>query len=548
VTPAGAVLDTNGIAISTAAYNQRNPAVAFDGTNHLVVWEDGRHSTPTENYDIYGGRLTTAGVVLDTNGVHISTLVNDQMSSRASFDGSNYLVVWEDRHNGTGLDIAGVRVSSDSIILDAVALVISMANDNQWSPAIAFDGTNYLVTWADGRSDSSDIYGARVTPAGAVLDTNGIAIATAGYHQAHPAVTFDGTNYLVVWKDHRNGSYSDVYGARVTPAGTVLDPGGIAISTAAFDQRCPEISFDGTNYLVVWEDVRSISTSDIYGARVTQAGTVLDPGGIAISIASNNQWSPGIAFDGTNYLTVWKDWRNNVFDVYCARVTPEGVVLDPNGIYIFSAASNRFSPAVVFDGIYYVITWEDSCNGSFFDILGARVTPDGVVIGPMVVSSQPGDQISPSMAAGSGGQVLITYSGFVAFINGHPANTMRIWGKFYPFTGITEDIESRTQNTGYCLEICPNPFMNGTCIKFHIPSRRNATQISGWWVESRISLEIYDAIGRLVKQFDSLNIQSFNQVVWSGDDDSGRLLPAGIYFCRLLIDGVTITEKAVKIQ
>ncbi|MGB9721798.1 MAG: T9SS type A sorting domain-containing protein, partial [bacterium] len=43
-------------------------------------------------------------------------------------------------------------------------------------------------------------------------------------------------------------------------------------------------------------------------------------------------------------------------------------------------------------------------------------------------------------------------------------------------------------------------------------------------------------------------IQSFNQVVWYGDDDSGRRLPAGVYFVRLQTENDSKVEKAVLIR
>jgi hypothetical protein len=192
------------------------------------------------------------------------------------------------------------------------------------------------------------MYGTRVSQAGVVLDAAGIAISTAGNTRV-PSVAFDGMNYLVAWQDNRSGTTPDIYGARVSQAGLVLDPAGIAISTATNSQANPSVAFDGTNYLVAWEDARSGSTSDIYGARVSQSGVVLDPPGtgVAISTAAFNQGTPSVAFDGTNLLVAWVDNRTNAsWDIYGARVNQAGVVLDPTGIALATSANNETVPSV----------------------------------------------------------------------------------------------------------------------------------------------------------------------------------------------------------
>ena len=143
-------------------------------------------------------------------------------------------------------------------------------------------------------------------PAGS-HSASGDATAPAPGDQTEVALAFDGANYLVVWQDTRSGN-SDIYGARVSPSGNVLDPGGFPISTAPDEQGVPAVAFDGTNYLVVWPDPPAgLQEQDIYGARVTPSGTVLDSHEIPISTYDRHQGSPAVAFDGANYLVVWPD-------------------------------------------------------------------------------------------------------------------------------------------------------------------------------------------------------------------------------------------------
>src|SRR5207302_2750163 len=132
----------------------------------------------------------------------------------------------------------------------------------------------------------ANIYGTRVSNEGAVLDGNGFPISTASGEQFQPSVTRGPDGFLVVWSDWRqiSSNGSDIYGARLDTNRTVLDPDGIAITTAPQDQMYPFVAADSTNYLVVWQDFRnSTEEADVYGALVTPAGEVSDPQGIAVN-------------------------------------------------------------------------------------------------------------------------------------------------------------------------------------------------------------------------------------------------------------------------
>jgi hypothetical protein len=416
VNSTGTVLDTSGILISTATGSPRNPAVAHDGTNFLVVWEN---YSRADGPDIYGARVSGTGTVLDTGNISISTSVNGQYTPAVAHDGTNFLVVWQDYRSGNS-DIYGVRVSEAGTVLDTNGIPISTAANDQYSPAVAHDGTNFLVVWHDSRSGYSDIYGARVSSTGTVLDTGGIPISTATNYQEYPAVTHDGTNFLVVWQDYRSSTNYDIYGARVSSTGTVLDTGGIPISAAANGQSNPAVAHNGMYFLVVWQDYRSSPSPDIYGARVSSTGTVLDTGGIPISIAASDQGAPAVAHNGMYFLVVWHDSRSGGLDIYGARVNSVGTVLDTSGISISSATSSQYCPAVAYDGANFLVVWLHDRSGTgytgFTDIYGARVSETGTVLDTsgFAISTELVGEYEPVLTSMGGEGSLVVYRSYDA--------------------------------------------------------------------------------------------------------------------------------------
>jgi len=132
------------------------------------------------------------------------------------------------------------------------------------------------------------------------------AIEPAWLDQRSVAVASDGTGYLVIWSDRRIGKkISDIYAARVSKEGVVLDSCGIVVSRAYGQKNWPAVAFDGTNYVAVWEDGRNGADYDIYAARIKNSGEVLDTLGVAICTAAGNQYRPTIAFDVFNDMLAW---------------------------------------------------------------------------------------------------------------------------------------------------------------------------------------------------------------------------------------------------
>jgi hypothetical protein len=314
-----------------------------------------------------------------------------------AFDGTNYLVVTTRMLNNSNT-VVGVLVSRQGSHIREFGISEATPHYQASTPALAFGGTNYLVTFFSG----GDIRGMRVSRDGSLLDgPDGFQISTGGNSgsRALPSVAWDGERFLVVWQKYGEGVEGEsvikqIRGAFVHRDGSVGPE--IAIGPANFEkneQAYASVAFGDGQYLVVWEDnrwaVQPSYESDLVGARVSVDGTVLDPEGIVVSRAPGNQMRPHIAFGGTNFFVVWQndpDTTNQELQIFGTRVSRDGALVDslaaPDGRPICTN-SPAGAPRVEFDGERYVVTWTLDgyvSNNSKAGIYLARFDLDGNLI------------------------------------------------------------------------------------------------------------------------------------------------------------------------
>ncbi|MEW6686688.1 MAG: FlgD immunoglobulin-like domain containing protein [Candidatus Edwardsbacteria bacterium] len=353
--------------------------------------------------------------------------------------------------------------------------------------------------WQDYRSDSADVYAARVSKSGTVLDTSGIAVCTALRSQVYPAVTYNPINshYFLVWQDYQSGN-AEIYGARMDTSGAILDPGGFLIYSGGIlgiPGLVPQVIFDGTNYIVLF------NAGDIAYKRVSTGGTVLDASPIWTSTGSSVQIS--LTFDGAKYF------------------------------YVFASPSN--------DAYGDSIVKGDTLNSG----------------GEFLLTDQTGVQKNPYTTYGSGNQFLITYTGFAP----SPYGSERIWCILYPSPAVgveeQQNADCGMQNTECRLrQNYPNPFRETTEIRYVVgapehQSTRTPTMSHEPRAISHTTLKIYNVAGQLVKTLvgqASLPAAGIYTCRWDGKDESGKQVSAGVYFYRLTAGNFTATKKMILVR
>jgi hypothetical protein len=166
---------------------------------------------------------------------------------------------------------------------------------------------------------------------------NGIVVAQGSSDQLLVSAAPSAGGVILVWQDRRSASDSDVYAQCLTSAGDVASgwpTTGLPVCGAGGDQTSAVVISDGLGgAYVAWQDFRGGSGWDIYAQHVTLAGQVTvgwPQDGLPVCVATGNQLRPVLALDESGGLLVaWVDGRSGEadYDIYSQRITPEGSIV-----------------------------------------------------------------------------------------------------------------------------------------------------------------------------------------------------------------------------
>ncbi|MBC8451244.1 MAG: hypothetical protein H8D72_00895, partial [Planctomycetes bacterium] len=314
---AGPVID-----VGASAPSQEFPDLAAVPGGFAVVWTD---------YPGVASRIMLQ--LVDTYGAGTMAApihVGDGTVARVAYNGNLLCVTYTD----PATNVMARRIQLDGTFVDALPIEVMPG----FSADVEALGSDFLIAGTNYSSLGIHFvlpYARRLDGnSGALLDPSPVALGN--YYARNPRVIVAGNRWLVTWQ--RNYSHDDpgseVRAAFVESNGTVLPDFFLA------NGGTPNVATSGNNVLFTWRTGTSSSSNpDIKGRRMQLDGTLLDTSaGFSIAVAPNMQLSPRAAWNGTEYQVVWADMRGAVVffdertDLFGNRVTEAGLVLDGNGI------------------------------------------------------------------------------------------------------------------------------------------------------------------------------------------------------------------------
>ncbi|HET6202940.1 MAG TPA: hypothetical protein VFI25_09080 [Planctomycetota bacterium] len=325
--------------VTLGAPAQVRPRLAWSGSDYLAVFT----SRTSGSNRILGQRLDPSGNAIDAIPFEVAGASTALRFPAIAWDGNEHLVVWSE-----GSTVLGRRLDATGTPLDASPFPVMPGS----APDVAALGGDFLVvaTHAPSNPQYRFPFAARVRGFdGLVLDPTPVQLGQ--FFALAPKVATFGGQWIAAWERHfsHDDPHANVHAAFVTASGTT--PGEFALTGGSVYHNAVAVASDGASALVAWADNSpDIQSANLSARRVLPGGSMLPI--FSINASANVQAFPALAWDGAEFVAAFEDHRNAALffdlrsDLFGARVDAAGTLLDPTGFAVAAGAAPQMNPAV----------------------------------------------------------------------------------------------------------------------------------------------------------------------------------------------------------
>lgn len=282
----------DGTALDPAPFPVMNPGfgavdVAALGSDFLVAGF--RFGYSTQIILPFGARVSNDGTVLDTSALSLGdyyTQYSRDLAVTALDD--RWLVAWHTNvtHDNPAATTRARFIDAGGVLSEAFQVhgTFSTSGGNSiFNLALASDGTRSLMVQSQELTSGveTDLLAHVINSDGSVEPM--INLTPWSGNQYRPQLSFNGNDYVLVYQDQKNrlaphtldqlDARSDIYGMRITPAGTVIDPQSFLVADSALAETDPNLASRGSDTLILASQMRN---DGVHSAYRVQLSNVLD--------------------------------------------------------------------------------------------------------------------------------------------------------------------------------------------------------------------------------------------------------------------------------
>jgi hypothetical protein len=314
--------------------------------------------------------------------INTYTTSSQEWSVAASRGNGDFVVVWRSRQDGSDYGVFGQLYDAAGVRVGSEFQANTFTTQSQYSASVAGDTRgNVVVVWQSFQDgDQQGIFGRRFDAAGRPRGGEFQVNTYTTSSQIGPviAASANGT-FVVVWRGYgQDGSYSGVFGQRLSGSGVLLGSEFRVNTYTPRKQHFPSVALDSRGaFVVAWEsETQDGSDYGVFARRYDSSGNPQGPEFQVNSYTTDRQGLPSVASaaDGSFVVTWTSNWQDPVAGIFAQRFDAAGARLGTEFRVNSYTSDNQALQQVAADanGNFTVVWQSYAQDGSNWSVFGQR--------------------------------------------------------------------------------------------------------------------------------------------------------------------------------